>query len=129
DYSATVMAQSLGVAPKDARLFMVHDGRWKLMQAEGGFRPMLFDTLTDPTETIDLGADPAHEETRARLLERLNLWARRPSQRTTVSDAQILARRGKSRGKGIYLGVWDEEDLSPDQLATIQGPAGGDYRD
>ena len=128
DYSATVMAQSLGIAPKDARLFMVYDGRWKLMQAEGGFRPMLFDTLNDSTEVVDLGADPEHDDVRARLLNQLNLWARRPSQRTTVSDAEILTKRGKSRGKGIYLGVWDEGDLTPEQLSKIRGQAQGDFR-
>ena len=32
----------LGVEPRDARLFMVFDGRYKLMHAEGGFRPDAF---------------------------------------------------------------------------------------
>ncbi len=122
------MAGQLGVAPRDARLFMVFDGRWKMMHAEGGFRPMLFDTLTDPDEVNDLGADPACASEIARLRERLADWARRPSQRTTISDAEILAKRGKSRGKGIYLGVYDEGDLLPEHLGTITGPARGDFR-
>ena len=124
DYSATVMAGHLGVAPRDARLFMVFDGRWKLMHAEGGFRPMLFDTATDPDEVHDLGADPAFAPEVMRLMERLSLWSRRAAQRTTISDAQILAKRGKSRGKGIYLGVWEGSDLTEAQRATISGTAG-----
>ena len=35
DYSATPMAIGLGVQPRDARLFMVADKRWKFMHAEG----------------------------------------------------------------------------------------------
>jgi arylsulfatase A-like enzyme len=45
DYSVTPMRTALGVSADDARLFMVYDGRYKLIHAEGGFRPMLFDTL------------------------------------------------------------------------------------
>ncbi|MDE2694863.1 MAG: sulfatase-like hydrolase/transferase, partial [Paracoccaceae bacterium] len=43
DYSATPLAVKLGLKPRDCRLFMVFDGRWKMMHAEGGIRPMLFD--------------------------------------------------------------------------------------
>ncbi|MCC6001630.1 MAG: sulfatase-like hydrolase/transferase [Pararhodobacter sp.] len=119
DYSATPMAGRLGLAPKQARLFMVFDGRFKLMHAEGGLRPMLFDLQADPQEFDDLGTSPAHEDIRARLYDHLAQWARRPSQRTTVSDAQLVARRGKSRQKGILLGVWDETDLEAAQLAPL----------
>lgn len=128
DYSATMMAQQLGVAPKDARLFMVFDGRWKLIHAEGGFRPMLFDLQADPQETDDLGASPAHAGECERLYARLFEWARRGAQRTTVSDQQILGMRGKSRAKGIYLGIWEAGELTPDQRATIEGPAAADHR-
>ncbi|WP_127109216.1 sulfatase-like hydrolase/transferase [Pararhodobacter zhoushanensis] len=128
DYSCSVMAGKLGVAPKDAVLFMIFDGRWKMMHAEGGFRPMLFDTLNDPKELVDLGDDPACAETRARLMERLSVWSRRVSQRTTISSDQIIARRGKARSKGVYLGVYDESDLTPELLVPITGAAKGDFR-
>ncbi|MDO9525880.1 MAG: sulfatase-like hydrolase/transferase [Gemmobacter sp.] len=123
DYSATGMAQSLGVAPRDARLFMVFDGRFKMMHAEGGFRPMLFDLLTDPDEIRDLATDPDHAETLDQLYQHLTGWALRPSQRTTMSDAQIIARRGGSQRKGIFLGVWDSDGIAPDELAKITGKA------
>jgi arylsulfatase A-like enzyme len=124
DYSATPMAAKLAVAPKEARLFMVFDGRFKMMHAEGGMRPVLFDLETDPQEFHDLGESPHHAAIRARLYERLAHWAQRPSQRTTVSDAQILARRGKSRRKGILLGVWEEGDLERELLAGLGGSSG-----
>ena len=38
DYSVTPQAVKLGLEPRDCRLFMVFDGRFKLMHAEGGMR-------------------------------------------------------------------------------------------
>ncbi len=114
DYSMLPAARALGVSPMDARLFMVADRRWKYVHAEG-FRPMLFDLEGDPQELVDLGADPAYEPERARLLDALNRWARRQSQRTALSDAQIVAMRGRSLRRGILLGFWDETEL-PDEL-------------
>jgi len=113
DYSMTPASEALGVAPIDARMFMVFDGRYKFVFAEG-FAPMLFDLVSDPRELIDRGTDPALEPERDRLLAALNRWARRQSQRTTISDAQIEARRGGSERKGILLGYWDEAELPPE---------------
>ena len=113
DYSGMALAGYLGLGPRDARLFMVFDGRWKLIHAEGGLRPMLFDLASDPQELHDLGNDPAQAETIARLQARLADWARRPAQRTTVPDADVLAMRGTTRPAGIILGAWEAGDLPP----------------
>jgi arylsulfatase A-like enzyme len=110
DYSMLPVAAQLGVAPRDARLFMVADTRWKYVHAPG-FRPMLFDLMNDPQELSDLGGDPAHEGERRRLAGELSEWGLRLSQRTTRSDAEIAAARGKSQRKGILIGVWDESDV------------------
>jgi arylsulfatase A-like enzyme len=114
DYCMLPVAAKLGVAPAGARLYMVADRRWKYVHAPG-FRPMLFDLETDPQELTDLGADPACEDERRRLAAELAAWGLRLSQRTTRSDAQIAAARGKSQRKGILIGVWDESEL-PDEL-------------
>ena len=95
-------------------MFMVADRRWKYVHADG-FRPMLFDLENDPRELVDLGADPSLEDVRSRLLDALNLWARRQSQRIALSDEQIVAMRGRSLRRGILLGFWDEAEL-PDEL-------------
>jgi len=108
DYSITPMSGRLGLAPKDARLFMVTDDRWKFMHAEGGFPPMLFDLQNDPKELNDRGRDPAYGEAVAACYDKLFEWARRCAQRTTVSDRQLLDRRGKTRRKGIVLGISDD---------------------
>ena len=117
DFSITPMAGRLDLAPKNARLFMVADDRWKFMHAEGGFPPMLFDLQNDPHELNDLGRDPAYGAAVADCYDRLFEWARRSSQRTTISDKQIDERRGKTRRKGIVLGIAD--DTAADENAEI----------
>ena len=114
DYSVSPTARALDVRPMDARMFMVADRQWKYVHADG-FRPMLFDLENDPGELVDLGADPSLGGVRARLLDALNLWGRRQSQRTALSEEQILAMRGRSLRRGILLGFWDEAEL-PDEL-------------
>ncbi|MCF8512606.1 MAG: sulfatase-like hydrolase/transferase [Rhodobacteraceae bacterium] len=130
DYSAMAIAGPgyLDVAPEDARLFMVFDGRWKLIHAEGGFRPMLFDTASDPNEFTDLGSVAAHQPEIARLMALLNDWARRPAQRTTISKAQIKGMRGKSRRVGVIIGAVAPEELAPDLRAKISGRPEKDFR-
>ncbi|MFV0473590.1 MAG: sulfatase-like hydrolase/transferase [Pikeienuella sp.] len=123
DYSRTPMAAKLGVAPRDARLFMVADKRWKFMHAEGGFRPMLFDMEQDPQELVDLGADPAHEAVIAMMYERLATWARRMSQRTTISDAAIVAGRGKSLDVGVLIGFHEAAEVPEPVMSGYRGPA------
>lgn len=130
DYSAMALAGPgyLNVSPDEARLFMVFDGRWKLIHAEGGFRPMLFDLATDPDEFDDLGADPAQAGEITRLMGLLNGWARRPAQRTTISKSEITGMRGKSRRYGIIIGAVGPDELAPDLRAKISGKPGRDYR-
>ena len=125
DYSMTPMAGRLGLDPKDARLFMVTDDRWKFMHAEGGLPPMLFDLQSDPMELNDLGRDPAYGEALASCYGKLAEWARRCSQRVTISDEQLMARRGKTRRKGIVLGISDDAmaEENTDILALYRGKA------
>ncbi len=114
DYSILPVSAALGIEPSRARLFMVADKRWKYVHAVG-FRPMLYDLENDPNEFRDLGADPAYEAERERLAGVLAQWGLRVSQRTARSDAEIRNMRGKSQGRGILIGVWDESDV-PEEL-------------
>jgi arylsulfatase A-like enzyme len=120
DYSVLPASGKLGIAPRDARLFMATDARWKYMHAIG-FRPMLFDMQSDPEELRDLGADPAYAAERERLAAALSEWGLRMSQRTTMSEQQILQARGKSQRKGILIGVWDEADIPQDLWKAYRG--------
>ncbi|MDF1728540.1 MAG: sulfatase-like hydrolase/transferase [Sulfitobacter sp.] len=123
DYSPTPQAAKLGVEPRDARLFMVHDGRYKLMHAEGGFRPMLFDLQEDPEEYIDLAKENGHEAEMARLYEMLAQWGRRLSQRVTRSDKEIKQMRGASMNKGILPFMWDGSEVPEKLSSRYRGPA------
>ena len=111
DYSVLPVAAQLGIEPRNARLFMVADERWKYVHAVG-FRPMLYDLSSDPNEFRDLGADFAAEGERKRLGAALAEWGLRLSQRTTRSEQQMKAARGQSQRKGIMIGVWDESDVA-----------------
>ena len=110
DFGMMPASAELGLKPRDARLFMIADKRWKLIHAIG-FRPMLFDRAKDPQELHDLGADPKFESDRERLLAALARWGLRVSQRTTRSEQQIDDARGKAERRGILIGVWDEADI------------------
>ncbi|MEO0360343.1 MAG: sulfatase-like hydrolase/transferase, partial [Pseudomonadota bacterium] len=92
DYSMRPMSKRLGRAPRDARLFMVADERWKLTHAEG-FGPQLFDLQEDPDELNDRANDPACAGILETMYDRLNEWARLGSQRTTLSDGAVEAMR------------------------------------
>ena len=114
DYSVSQTASVLKQQPRDARLFMVTDGRWKYMHAIG-FRPMLFDLESDPGELQDLGENPAYASEISRLDAALRHWQFRLSQRTTRSESQIMAMRGRSPRRGVLIGVWDESEV-PEEL-------------
>ncbi len=120
DYSRSSMARDLGVTPRDARLFMIADQRYTFIHAEGGFRPMLFDRLNDPQELVDLGADAGSGDVIAMMYERLGKWSRRMSQRTTVSDSEVLA---GSKQDGIVVGVFDESEVPTERMAKYIGKA------
>jgi arylsulfatase A-like enzyme len=111
DYSATPIADSLGTSVRDSVMFMVADAEWKLIHCEGGFRPILFDLKEDPEELNDLGSLPSHADVIARLYAKLNHWARRPSQRTTRTEAQLEEMRKAERSRGVLIGVYDENDV------------------
>ncbi|UWR21718.1 sulfatase-like hydrolase/transferase [Sulfitobacter sp. S190] len=123
DYSGTAHCAALGMTPRDARLFMVYDGRYKLIHAEGGLRPILFDLQNDPDEFIDLCKGDPPAEVMTRLYDMLAAWGRRMSQRVTRSDAQIIAGRGASLRKGILPFLVDGSEV-PDALTErYRGPA------
>ena len=122
DYSLTPQAAKLGLSSRDARLFMVFDGRFKMMHAEGGFRPMLFDLDTDPEEFHDLAKDNAHGEVIDRLYEYLAQWGRRMSQRVTRSEQDLAAMRGQSLRRGVLPFLVDGDEVEPELTAKYRGP-------
>ncbi len=127
DYSVTPMRDVVGVSSRDARLFMVFDGRFKLMHSECGARPMLFDLDTDPDEINDLAKGDAHADIIARLYDHLAKWGRRMSQRVTRSEADLDAMRGRSVRRGILPFLKDGSEVPEMLTQKYRGRVGQNY--
>lgn len=123
DFSPTPQAIKLELEPVDCRLFMVFDGRYKMMHAEGGFRPMLFDLEADPDEFSDLAKEPGYEAEIERLYGLLAEWGRRSAQRVTKSDDDIRGMRGKSLRRGILPFLVDGSEVPEEWTQAYRGPA------
>ncbi len=115
DYAQLGAGAKLNLKPNEARLFMVFDRRYKYIHAPT-FRPLLYDLQEDPEELYDLGASAEHQVICERLRDALNEWGLRNSQRTTISDEQIIQNRGGSFSRGILIGVNDESDV-PEEIS------------
>jgi arylsulfatase A-like enzyme len=113
DYSMQEPRVALDQPVRGCRLFMVFDGRFKMMHAVG-FAPMLFDLETDPQELDDRGADPALAEVRARLTDALVHWSLTGHNAVTMPDSRIAAYRDQNLQlkAGILIGIWDEAELA-----------------
>jgi arylsulfatase A-like enzyme len=129
DYSATPQAAKLGIEPKNARLFMVFDGRYKLMHSADGFRPMLFDLKTDPVEFYDLGESPDHQDARDKLFAHLHEWGLRMSQRVTRSEEDIKNMGGRSMRRGILPFMYDGTEVPEELTMKYRGPVSADFTD
>lgn len=129
DYSASPIATMLDASPRDGVMFMVATRKWKLIHCEGGYRPILFDLENDPQELVDLGDDPACADVIEAMYDHLFEWARRPSQRTTRSEDQLIEMRTKSRRRGIVLGIYDENDGELELSVKYRGRKARPYQD
>ena len=128
DYSASPLADKLGLSVREAVMFMIATKKWKLIHCEGGFRPILFDLENDPDELVDLGDSAEHEVVVAEMYDKLFTWTRRPSQRTTRSAAQLEAMRRQSRQRGVMIGVYDENDVPLEFTIHYRGRKAEDKR-
>ena len=128
DYSASPLADRLGLGVRDAVMFMIATRKWKLIHCEGGFRPILFDLENDPDELVDLGESPDHEGVIADMYDHLFAWTRRPSQRTTRTRAQLEAMRRESSRRGVIIGIYDENDVPLELTVNYRGRKATDKR-
>ncbi len=123
DFSAQPVGAKLGLAPRDCRLFMVFDGRYKLMHcATPDLRPMLFDLATDPDELNDLARGKDHSDTILRLTQYLHEWGLRMSQRVTKSESDIIGMRGGSLRRGILPFMVDGSEVDAELTVKYRGP-------
>ncbi|MEO0391281.1 MAG: phosphonate monoester hydrolase, partial [Pseudomonadota bacterium] len=128
DFSVQPVAPRLGLEPREARLFMVFDGRYKMMHcAAQGMRPMLFDLQEDPGELNDLVRTQPDHPALGPLYEALNAWGLRMSQRVTKSEDDIKAMRGQTNRKGVLIHLVDGTEVPDEWTVKYRGPAGADY--
>ncbi len=102
-------------------MFMVADHDWKMIHFESGHRPMLFDLQGDPQEVNDLGGSADHADIIARMYAKLNSWARRPSARTTRSNASFINYRTNAPRSGVLIGIVDATETTPDKAQFYVG--------
>lgn len=121
DYSSSGVATALNANVRDAVAFMIANKKWKLIHCEGGHRPMLFDLENDPDELVDLGDSNSHADVIAQMYDMLFAWSRRVSQRTTRSEAQLMEMRTGTRGRGVLIGIYDENDTPLDLSVKYRG--------
>ena len=123
------LAARLELGPDEGRMCMIANKKWKMIHFEGGFRPMLFNLANDPDELNDLGASDTHKEIISAMYDQLNGWARRPSQRTTISHQAVLQlRKGMLAPRGVFVGVVDEADVTADLKSKYVGKKATDKR-
>ncbi|MCC0045061.1 MAG: hypothetical protein H6892_12010 [Brucellaceae bacterium] len=89
-----------------------------------GFRPMLFDLVADPQELRDVGGDPEFASIVAMMETRLQEWATRPSQRTTVPKDRIIAMRAGKPATGVLIGVYEADEISGEYSEAYRGKPG-----
>lgn len=122
DYGADLARLKLDLPLSDCRLFMITDGRYKLIHGEG-VPPMLFDHENDPHELSDLGQKPEFADVVATLREALFHWLVTPKNRITVEDRWLTGDDDKLRHfdpaivPGILIGYWDEAELASEHEA------------
>ncbi|CAM5763936.1 alkaline phosphatase family protein [Mesorhizobium amorphae] len=122
DYGADLARLKLNLPLSDCRLFMITDGRYKLIHGEG-VPPMLFDRTNDPYELSDLGRKPEFAGIVATLRAALFHWLVTPKNRITVEDRWLTGDDDKLRHfdpaivPGILIGYWDEAELAGEHEA------------
>ena len=105
DFSVRPARHALGIAPPEARGFMVRTAGWKYVEWLCA-PPQLFDLREDPDECRDLGRDPGYRTAREEMQGRLLEWTMRRRLRPEISDEAIAMRTGKAQERGFRFGVW-----------------------
>lgn len=129
DFSMIPVRVQMGLEVDQCRWYVVIDKRWKYIAFTGDFRPMLFDLENDPDELTDLGDsnDAEHQVVVKRLSGYLDDWLQRNTQRATMSDEAIQAATGKSRRRGVALGVYEAQGKEEELFDRYRGQVKHDY--
>ena len=105
DFALRHARRHLGLAPDQARGFMVRTKRWKYVHFEK-FPPQLFDLDADPQEQDDLGMSASHATVRAEMKDRMITWLATRKTRITISHDTIERITGSAKSRGYRFGEW-----------------------
>lgn len=105
DYAWRPARLEVGLAPDQARAYMVTDGRWKYVRYEH-FKPQLFDLAQDPGELDDLAGKPEYADVCRALDQEIYQWCRERKSRIKVSNKQVAAATGSAHKRGYLFGIW-----------------------
>ncbi|MBW8908820.1 MAG: sulfatase-like hydrolase/transferase [Mesorhizobium sp.] len=125
DYSGDAARLKLAMPVSDCKLYMITDGRFKLVHGEG-VEPMLFDLGNDSGELRDLSREPLAAAEIERLRRALMHWLASPNNRITVPNEWLTDIDDKIGhfdpivGSGVLIGYWDEAELAEQQEARRQ---------
>lgn len=122
DYSGDAARLKLAMPVSDCKLYMITDGRFKLVHGEG-VPAMFFDLRNDPGELRDLGQEASAAADIERLRKALMHWMALPNNRITAPDEWLTEIDDKIEhfdpivGSGVLIGYWDEAELAEQQEA------------
>ena len=105
DFALRHARRHLGLAPDQARGFMVRTKRWKYVHFER-FPPQLFDLDADPQEQNDLGVSDVHATVRSEMKDRMLSWLATRKTRITISHDTIERITGSAKARGYRFGEW-----------------------
>lgn len=105
DYAFRGARVHLGRRADECRAWMVCTERWKYVHYQG-LRPQLFDLREDPSELVDRGDDPALEDVRREMKDRLTERLLALKHRTGVTHDYIESHTEFHRKVGVLIGVW-----------------------
>jgi arylsulfatase A-like enzyme len=106
DWTFRGARRRLGHPTGQHHAWMVREARWKYVHWSSGHRPQLFDLESDPQEFQDLGADPALEEVREAMRDKLLAWFCGLKRRTTLTWAEAEFRTDRHKAAGVFYGEW-----------------------
>jgi arylsulfatase A-like enzyme len=106
DWTFRGARRRLGHPTGQHHAWMVREARWKYVHWSSGHRPQLFDLESDPQEFHDLGADPALEEVREAMRDKLLAWFCGLKRRTTLTWAEAEFRTDRHKAAGVFYGEW-----------------------
>ncbi|WP_404926749.1 alkaline phosphatase family protein [Mesorhizobium sp. ORM16] len=117
DYGGDAARLKLAMPVADCKLYMITDGRFKLVHGEG-LAPMFFDLNGDPDELRDLGTEASAAADIERLRQALFRWLALPNNRITAAEEWLTGNDDKIRHfdpliePGVLIGYWDEAELA-----------------